>query len=82
MDCLMSIITRFIGSAIRLPKRLTIVSERAEYMTHFAIKNFGEANDILHEVTDTVAEFWMAETGEVHKQSQNSTYGIVRGICG
>ena len=37
------------------------MSERAEYMTHFAIKNFGEADDMLHEETDTLAEFWMAE---------------------
>ena len=82
MDCLMTIMNRFIGSAVRLPKRLTIVSERAEYMTHFAIKNFGEADDLLHEATDTLAKFWMAETGEVHRQSRNSTYGIVRDICG
>ena len=75
MDCLMSIINRFIGSAVSLPKGLTIVSELAEYMSHFAIKNFGEADDMLHEETDTVAEFWMAETGKVHRQSRNSMYG-------
>ena len=51
-------------------------------MTHFAIKNFGEVDDMLHKETDTVAKFWMAETGEVHRQTRNSTYGIVRDICG
>ena len=37
---------------------------------------------MLHEETDTVAEFWIAETGELHRQSLNSTYGVVRDICG
>ena len=49
-------------------------------MTHYAEKNFGEADDMLPDEIQTVGELWISETGEVPRQTRNSTHRIVRDI--
>ena len=77
----MAVIQRFLGSEVCLPTKLAILSERAEYLDCFVTKNFCRVDNVSHGEIDACDEFWMAETGEVPRQSQHSSYGIVRDIC-